>query len=198
MAIGDLYRVIDHQSFDGQEVLNVYHYVQTDGAGAADELLTAFNEDMIPSIRAVQNTSLTHTLLEAINLDNDADFGSMALTSSNAGTRAGESLPVFTCWAFRYNRATRAVRNGQKRICGPNEGDQSGGDAISAMLTPLNALAGAMEDPVTETVTSSSWKPVIVRTTGTSAPFTYTSFDISSVQYVRISTQNTRKRGRGA
>jgi hypothetical protein len=129
------------------------------------------------------------------NLDLPTDFTLLPLTTGNAGLQSGDPLPPFVTWAFQYIRTRTDVHHGWKRLAGGTEAEQAGGTAASGTLTYLDAIATAMEATL-----ASVFEPRIMRKkfdTLTSS-WVYTDFPISGVNYVRISTQNTRKFGRGA
>lgn len=198
MAVDDKYLLKDKQTFRAQQVINTYYFVQTAGAGTADALVAAFKADMLPELIAVQSTFLTHESIEVINLDDPTDFYEEALSASNVGTVSGEMAPVFVAWGYRLLRASRLSRNGYKRIAGVGEADLGDGDAASAALTRLNALATVMGGTITDTVTSSTWKPVIMSRSGVAPNIVYTPNDVSGAEYISVTSQNSRKYGRGS
>jgi hypothetical protein len=55
--------IIDVQDLGGQQVLNVYHYVDTSGALTVATLLTAFETDVLPKETAFQEASIVHNSL---------------------------------------------------------------------------------------------------------------------------------------
>src|ERR1044072_2671169 len=113
MATGNRFQVIDKQTYLGQECENVYFYRQITGVTvAAPNLSAAFIDTLLPKIVYVQNHQVTHTEIVVNNVDSLADYIENGLTADNVGLVGGDGLPPYACWAFRLNRATRAVRNG--------------------------------------------------------------------------------------
>lgn len=205
MAIGDIYELIDIQILAGQQVLNVYHYKQladpTIGTPIA-ALEGAFYTFIQSLAMPAQSTSLAHLGYRVTNLDNPDEFD--VLVSTETGQVAGDCLPPFCAWAFRLNRATRSVRNGQKRVGGVPEAFQVNGvetAAAEALLVPLGIAMGAI---ITEPVSGGSFQPRILHKATEAGPggvppaTPRADYAISSGQYTRLSTQNTRKFGRGA
>lgn len=193
MAVGDLYQLkaVQLNTPDTQEHMNVYHYLQTAGAASdADDLALNWAIDVMPGLLAIQSNRITYVRIEVENLNSPTDFYTAALSTSNVGTRTGEMLPQFVNWAFRLNRATTLVRHGQKRIMGVAEGDQSNGIEAAGIVAALNNAAAALGGVVADAI-GGVWTPRIARIAPPAAP---SSFPIQNAQYVRISTQNTRKR----
>lgn len=200
MAAGERYQLIDRQVYAGQECLNVYYYQQLVGEGVgADELIDAFVGSVIPLIINLQVNTLEHTEIAVINIDNDADYATRGLTEDNFGTLTGDGMPPYAAWAFRYNRTTRAVRNGQKRIGGVDEASQVEGVAISATIIDLNLAAAAMGDTIEGDPGFTFIPRIFHKAVGDPTPplSDGTAYPVGSVSYVSLSTQNTRKFGRG-
>jgi len=199
VASGDLYVVKDHQVGLGQtQVLNVYYYRQILGSENALVLAGRFEQLMLPAVINVQSDAITHHAIEVRNVDDPLDWANLTLTSLNQGMRGTVHMPPFVAWAFRYNRASLAVRHGQKRIGGVSEQDVDAGLASAGVSANLQALAAAMGANLATVGLENEWEPRIVRVTGVPGAYVYTDFPVNSVQYVRVSTQNTRKFGRGA
>lgn len=199
MIVGEIYQIRDYQTWSAltaNPYLNVYHYQVATGdpSVGANAVVNAFIVNMLPALIGIQSDQMYHNLIEVINLDNPADFDSgVPTTLQGTGTRAGNSLPASDAWSFIYNRATRAVRNGWKRIGRVAESDQVNGFAEVAFVPALNVTAAAMGAPLS--VGIGTIVPRIVRVTGpTGGPFTYTAFPISSVSFRHLGTQDTRKR----
>jgi len=135
-----------------------------------------------------------------INLDDTTDYQTFAISGTGAIT--GESMPTFCAWAFEYIRTDRTVNNGRKSFSLIGENSQEGGDPTSGTLTNLNTLADALADELQEVSGPSRWEPKIFRRPGTYLSGTVAApgqfFDVDDVVFRRLSTQNTRKTGRGS
>lgn len=195
MAIGDRYSLYHKYTLLGQECMNHFVYEQIDGPGGAGDLAIAYGLDIFPEFKDVQSVSAVTTEFQVINHDDDSDFSTLSCTVGCAGTVAGDPLPPFVSWAFRKNRGTRASRNGQLRIAGVTEAHTLDGAATAAALTLLNNLATALSANISNGE-QGTWTLRIPRFGALGALVAV--FPISSVGYVRLSTQNTRKPGRGS
>jgi hypothetical protein len=200
VAIGDLYAVKDYQLYAANvNCLNVYYYKQTAGVGGAEELVNAFLPVITDYICYIQSEIVGHTRLGAYNTDSELDWFE-TIPVGAAGQRGGDALPPFVCYAFRLNRASTGSRHGQKRYVGVCEPDQVNGITTGTIQTALGALASKLED-TNQDLDGNAWELQIVRKIPPVPPSTtwlYAEFPIASVQFVSISSQNSRKYGRGA
>lgn len=191
MSVGDVYRLIDNQTYLSGITKNVYYYEHVAGSGGADDLITAFILDVLLAIRNVQSAFLTHESFEAYNLDNLADFNAVPVTTGGAGAVAGEGMPRFNAWGFQLVRTTRFTRNGAKRIGGVAEASQNGGVPASASVTDaLTDVATAIGGSIDDTV-GNEFAPVIVRLTVDD--LVDVKNPVSGALYKRLTTQNSRK-----
>lgn len=192
MAIGDKFTLKDKYIFLDEECMNVYYYEQTAGSVGAEALAQQWVADILPLILEFQHANAVHSAIEVNNLLDDEDFHTEVLTTDNAGLLLGETLPRYNAWGFRKNRANSSYRNGSIRIAGIAEGSQDGGVAGSAALEDLGTFAAAIGGELTH---SSGGKWLLRTPSGTfvggSVPV---PTPIASVQYVRMTTQNSRKR----
>jgi len=202
MAAGDHYLVTlrAHALTSGSANQNAFVYLQQEGTGDAARLNVAFIADIVPSIIALCADQYICDDVLTINLDNPDDFDTEVI--GLAGTVTGQHLPIYNAWAFEYTRTTRAIQNGRKAIGIIAEPDSENGIATSDALARLTTLENALAGEIDDAVTTSSWRPQLWRRPGTyvsgvvSAPGLF--YEVDDVRYVRISTQNTRKIGRGA
>lgn len=148
MAADDIFQIIDQQTFQGQKVLNVYFYQAGAGVGSgydAEDVYTAWSNDVLPSIRAAQTSSITHSACTVQNLFNPSD--KFVITTALNGTRANVNMtPTFLAVMFSLSQANGAIRNGRKAISGLDANDLVNGViTASAAVTALGNLATAME-----------------------------------------------------
>jgi|SRR6185369_1092498 len=197
MAIGAVYKLVDNQSFLGMTARNVYWYRQTEGTETdAAALGNLFANNIMPSICAFQTTEVVH---DHIYIENQAlvgDFADIYPVSGNVGVVANITMPPFVAAAFRLNRSVRGIHNGQKRYAGfPEEG------AVNGILNPsyttlMDTLAALIGSDLANDDLSLIYEPVIRhQTTPTSGVYGY--IRVASAVFTRISSQNTRKYGRG-
>lgn len=184
----------------GTSIQNAFVYFQQEGAGTAVRLNEGFVATIVPLIVGVLSTEYNLDDLLTINLDDPADYDTMVV--NEPGTQGGEFLPIYNSFSFEYVRTTRAIQNGRKAFSVIGEANVANGVPNAPTLASLNNLALALGGEVPDAISSSSWRPQLWRRPGTyaagvvSAPGLF--YEIDSVRYVRVSTQNTRKIGRGS
>ena len=191
MAQGDIYRIIDWQGLGGELIQNRYYYQQTLGAGDWNDMLQAFDEDVLPAICAAQVDTLAHNLIEVVNLNDVSDFGSAQSLTNQAGTIIDEAMPKWDAFGFVLNRTSRSMRSGAKRIGGVPEGSVNGSVIAGGAQAQVDAIAAALESSI-DSLGGNEYDPILVRegVGGT----VLASQPIGSVVFKRITTQNTRKR----
>lgn len=200
MAAGDIYQCKLHQTWGvgGQELLNVFYYKHNTGSGNAIVIGNLCDFYLLNKFKVMQATTIQYTGFEIINLNNPEDYHTQPPSVAGGTDNSGEALPPFVAWAFRFNRTTRAVRNGQKRLAGVSEGSQSNGNPNGLdITTALTEAADIMQTTLIDAPVENSFSPVIYRweyvdkhnVTHPSA-----AFAVGSVVFTRITTQNTRKR----
>lgn len=212
MALNDIYRITLSTAYDAAASVtlqNKFYYKETTtipGNDDAAELHAQFKVVVLPLIQNVIANQAHISALSTENIIPSADnvFESFG-TTDFVGQRAGEAMPPFVTWAFRYNRVSTAVRNGQKRIGPISETDQSAGVAVGTITSNLASLASQMGAVLGTIGITSLYTPRIFRVAepGFTIPEKVVpaklqaDFDVSDVDYIRISTQNSRKFGVG-
>lgn len=212
MAINDIYRLTLRTTFGtgGQLCLNVWHYLQVAPSvvSGSEELAVAAIDHLGTPIRDICSGQIVFLDFTAENIVPSADnFTAEFVAPDNEGTRGSDVLPPFVAWSFRMNRQTSESRHGQKRFVGVAETDQDDGVAVAGIVTNLTAVASALESNIVPGGGSpASFEPRIFREGRPEVTIpekvipavVQASYPISSVNYVRIGSQNTRKFGRGA
>lgn len=199
MTIGNRYELIDGQEYLGQDCLNVYYYRQISGlAGDAADLRQAWASTILPAVIAVQCDDVAHVAIATKNLDLPTDFELFALAPPTTGVLVGDPMPPFVAWAFRLHRQQTDIHHGAKRYVGISESSQSLGVADGTITTALFNLANALGSDLTG-ISGATYEPRIMRRLldGAGHLIGYQDFPMGIASYVRISTQNTRKFGRG-
>jgi len=211
MALDDIYRVRLIQAYgtSGQQSINVFHYKQVfevDPSGDAAELLVNFRDNVETLIRDCQtaNISTLQIAVENVVPGTDNAYESFAL-NTRFGDHADQALPPFACYAFRLNRTSSAVRNGQKRFWGIPETHQVDGVINATGLGFTVPLAAALGADLGGIPTFNTFRPIIYRIAReevtipakTIPALAAANFPISSAAYISISTQNSRKFGTG-
>jgi len=209
MAIGDVYEIRLQGEYLGQVILNVFHYQSAGTADISEPLLTvaaAVGTLIITDVVPTQVESFQWLSSYAKHLVEGGAEATFPFTGGEPGLQTGEGLPPHDAWAFRYNRTNTTTRHGQKRFAGVPEAQALNGVAASGALTALNELADTLERDITSADGFSAGeilRPVIYSqflngelrgsvVDGVFVPAPISN-PVSSVQYVRISTQNTRK-----
>lgn len=198
MAIGDLYELLFGQTWDtgGQEIVNVFFYqFQVGPGGSASDLVASFDSQVLPAFAAIQAAKVKYTSIAARNLNDPLDFTLAAPSSASNGSTSGEVLPPFVGWYFRYNRTRTDINHGRKIVAGIPESVQDAGVVTGAFLPTLEAAADDFEGNLVG-AGANTYVPRIVRRLLDSGGHLigYEPYPVGSVQYVRISSQNSRKR----
>jgi len=180
--------------------INVFAYEGTSGTPTAADCIAAFDNDIMTNILNLTSSATEYYRIECINLDNLADFSTLPITQ--IGIVTGEHMPEFVGWEFQYIRAVRGVHHGRKTFSIVAESSQINGAPTSGMLTTLVNTQTVLGLPITGPL--GLYTPRIWRRAGVYAPYsgtpkvgtTYpdTFYPISGVDFIRLSTQNSRKR----
>jgi len=212
MAVGDIYQLLDFQRFLSQEVENVYFYRQTAEDAlfpSAKALVDMWNSQVRIGLTNLQSTGLTHYRYQAINLFNPGEL--YDVLDSDAGSAVGDVANSFVAWGFAAPRTNRLIRASKRRLAGVIETDITNGAANSGALAKLNPLAVSFNAQLVNAVVGGSnvFVPVAVKR------IPYTTEDgnpayrlpessaeavfriISNWGYERVTTQSSRKIGKG-
>jgi hypothetical protein len=192
--------IVDRQVYLAQEVINRYWY-RLDSTSTPDltALEVSFENTVLNGVSAVQVAQLTHVDVTIINHSNPESFGTF--TSDIDGELVTtDLLPPFCAVGVRLNRASREIRNGQKRIAGLGENSQIDGIFTSSFITLLVAELGVLNSTLTESIRN--YFPVVVRNKPTEADPGIDPQDASTWRYSTftgvtiknaVTTQNSRK-----
>lgn len=188
---------------------NVWFYRTTNPGvqeGSANGCLDAFVNNVLTPLKNAVSTGTTFVSAYCYDLFFPANIGSAIL--SGTGARAGDQFAPHVTATMRTNRASRAIRRGQKRFGGTVEGDAANGVWAAAYLTILATLGAAMALTITSSGTPGiSYIPVVVKrifvpaSGSTPAHYRlptvigeYSAFDITSWEAnQRVTSQNSRK-----
>jgi hypothetical protein len=191
------YRLIVRGSYPNvDEIINVFYYVG-DGTGpTAAELISEFTTAVVIPWLAAVSASYFIRSAEAYALDNDSDFASVSYSAS-PGSRSGDALPGFVSYTFRLNRTVRTVRNGRKAFVGVSETDIDAlGVPTTAQETRLLNLATALALVIPVGGGDNTYSPGVLHTVinGVAQTPPGTVLGVLSAAFVRVSSQNTRKK----
>jgi hypothetical protein len=213
MAIVDgEYLIFKHfQQQAGQQILNVFAYEVTDAADAVPDsyygAARGFYFLFANTIRTLQTTALQHLRTECTPLVG-IEQGIFANPTPVLGSDVGQPLPTMNAASIQLVRTTRLTRHGWKRFGGLTEGGVTLNDLTAASLAILNDVITDVMNPTGvnfpqiddggNTIGSFVAVPVIV---GDPVP-PATTFRInlvsSCIPKSQVTTQNTRKVGRGS
>lgn len=199
MALTDRdYSLILRTTIKGIECKNTFWY-KTSISTTALNLAEHWEGSILGSLRGVLSSDVTFNDLYVFNLVDEEDFSTYDLAGVQ-GMKGADSLPVFCGWYFRYIRTSRAIHDGRKTFAGIAETDVIDGNATALVEADLDATATVLQTPI-DLGFSAIATPCIAQTEEYTNPEngkTYrrpiTLIGITDVQYVRVSTQNSRKR----
>lgn len=181
MATGDIYEVIDVQSYEGQEVLNVYHYFQAGpivplgGETIAQLLAEDWEAKFVPLQLELQVDTLVHETVTCRNLFDDTDQGE-AVSGTPGAQTAGEGITSFMAYGLTLNHDNASIRPGGKRIAGPSENNQAEGVVYGAAVTVLQTFADELAEPLPAgiIIPVDTMFPVVVKRVREGLPGEYT------------------------
>lgn len=201
---GDIVQLTLYALYNSVISTNVFHYqvISPQVEYFPDTVLDAFITDVITPAQGLFASSMSFTQVALKNLTNGIDIGAKNYTVN--GSVSGEGLPPFACYGYRLNRTNALTRHGHKRFMGIPESMQGGGTIAAGALTLANGLATRMAEHLIEDAQSNrnfDFAPVIIgRDLDAGGSYVLNLAKVNPVQsgqYVSISTQNTRKFGRG-
>lgn len=202
LSDGDVIEMTLQQTYLFQTVLNVFHFRVTEDVTPVTTTLTAFyalwQTNVLPTLKAIISDQLSYNgakLKHILGGTDEADVGHAAIP----GLVSGDPMPPFVAWEFKYVRATTTTRHGFKRFAGISENHQTSGLINPAVVTAVNALAVKLGDIVWSGLAGDNvFTPVILsRFDGGVPRVPPITNDVNAVVYARITSQNTRKYGRG-
>lgn len=202
MVVGNIIRLTAKQRLNGIELLNTFFYEvgPFEVEPTYEDVAVKFAAGWGLAISELQSNALELYQVQIENLSNAVDIHLESV--SVPGMSAGEYLPVFVTWTFRLNRSNLLTRSGRKAIAGVPENEQTNGVPTVGVAIVLDEasdfLGGSLQQIVGPDV-DWSMDPVIIGRVETPPDSGNYVLDltvrnpIQSAQFVRISTQNTRK-----
>lgn len=201
---GSLFIIKDFQSRDSDIILNRYFYYSTVAPNtiSATEVKTLWETKFATAIRNLQPSVITHDKTQVEELTSISNF-TEGPSTLGSGALAGTAIMSFVAASFDLLRTTKETRSGFKRYAAGSTLTIDGDEWTSTFVTTMNVLAALLDD--TLVAVGGNLDPVLVRRTFTGDPpilnpitqWLYNViFSVDSDD--EITTQNTRKRGRGA
>lgn len=196
MAIFDVFAVRSEGTYLGQNVTNLFHYVQTtgdiSGVNTTQQLVDGFVAAVIPEIMAGMSDGYVLSFLESFAYRDPAVYNASTTLSVAGGLSGlGADSPAWLAVAYRYQRPAPGTRYGYKRFPAPPQDFVDGNNTISAYASTYGLpTATALESGVT--AGGISWIPYVA-----SRPFSFGSnpggYSTLTVNYRGLTSQNTRK-----
>lgn len=204
ISVGDILQITVVQTYLSQVMNNIFYYEVESVTGTPTyvEVVGGFALDVLNSMNAIQSSAVANSRVIIKNLTNGLDIFEVPNTAT--GDRAGSGNPSFTSWGFRLIRSTGLTRHGSKRVGGVLEEDVSGNSPAAGIVSALSEFAGFCASPIAVdgAAGDTTINPVIVGRFPTGDP-NAGELDLSKInpisdaQFIRVTTQNTRKAGRG-
>lgn len=197
VALGDLLQIIDHQTYLGEDLMNVYYYRYFSAPSVDNaiygELLDDFQEVVVARIIPAQVVELVHTTTEIKNLSNGVDFAvleSGVTGQAPGGTGNGE--PSFVTLSFAMLRDSLVTRNGAKRIGGIPDPWVEGNDWIGSP-TIIGDIQNCISEPLHAGLLEVASPVIVKRPITPPVGSTYVYSSVTAGLFLRVGTQNTRK-----
>lgn len=202
VALGDLLQFTAYQEFLGEQMLNVFYYrwfsVPAPDNVIYDELGDDFVDSVIAAMRGVQVQQVEYTKLQIKNLSNGIDFSERDLDLTGVISASDDNLePSFMALAWQLVRDSLVTRSGSKRVGGLIEGSIAGNEFVGSM-TQIDPITSAFQYQLHAGLVAVAAPVIVKRPIPVPAGSSYVYSSVADVIFKGVSTQNTRKKGRGA
>lgn len=219
MGVGDIYQITAKQRYLGETAINVYFYEQRApfvpiGGNEADFVLAEWQLQILPNILPCQSVKVVYEKISVKNLyDNTQQAIELVSHTGTNPDLSTDEMASFAALGFSLQTQSGAVRSGAKRLAGQIEGGITDGVLTgSGILTAAADASDAMKDTIKTGLLFDfpTFFPVIVKRVKDGVPpdVVYrlpenaaegVFADVASVLFdVLVTTQNTRKIGRGS
>ena len=203
LSDGDIIEIVDRQLQGADVTLNVYHYrINTSVIPPSPAQVAEFWwNDCNTVIRDLQTDDILHIRVTCRHLDNATNYGEYIIPEEEqAGVNTGvDTLPRQDAVGVTFQPAEPLVKPGSKRIAGiPENVSGNWGLLTSGFVTIVGEYGAHMSSQLNDVVHGAVLTPIIVGLPNDNRP---SRVEIEMQGYVvnpYITTQNTRKIGRGA
>jgi len=199
LAVGDVYEILLGGHLFGQECLNVFHYMKNTGTGepSLETFLSVFKPEVVEEVAAMVSNQFTWDRLRIKDVNINGGEREELGPFQTGGLTSAEDLPPFCAWSFLMQRFNRLTFHGHKRFAGVPEALQDDGIPVSTAVTLAVDVSAALS--ATLTIGSHTYSPCIYSRyfQGELRPTPVVNPIVDAV-FKGISTQNTRKFGRGS
>lgn len=196
MSVGDIYELTAKGTLDGQLCENVFHYsvsVDPADASSSDQIIGLLETNVLDLTAVLVSDQFTWTSVAAKNIMSVSDFDELPYV--NPGLVSGDYMPTFVAFGFILKRALRLCNNGRKAFAGvPESSVVDGVVTDTGILGDLGLLAAGLGATVSGG--GVTYEPVIYRKPSPDH-VNGLSFATNGALYKRVTTQNSRKIGRG-
>lgn len=204
--VGEVIQITDVQTYLGQILNNVYYYVvqATEVAATLEDVVNDFQTFVVDELVNAQSTSLVHTRLIGKDLSGGVDIFEKPINVLGIWA-GGDNDASFAALGIRLVRATAITRHGSKRIGGLKDAASIGNSLAASYETIVEDICTALAAPLISVGTVDhdyTADPVIVGRVHEPDPDAG-DLDlgilnpVTSAQFISITTQTTRKAGRG-
>lgn len=161
-SIGDLYQLtVIQEAPVSERFVNVFYYAAVSGTPSADDLVSAFVDDLWDVVRSIQAPTIATSSYYAINGMENLDWHLSA--ANDVGTGGGVMLPAFVAAGFRSPFLGSGKGYSYKRVGGVPTGfvgTSTDGSWNSASLGALQAVQDALG--VTVVGDNAAYDPVVL------------------------------------
>lgn len=203
-SIGDLIQITSCSTIMSQQACNVFYFAVAAWTGnmTIAEVLEYWDENHLKAVIEDMVPALLPDTITWRNLDNTAEIVSVPMTSVGANT--GDSAGPFVAFSARLYGGTAETRSGWKRFAGVNEAGVTNGELTSGTLalfqSALDVLFADVTAPTGPGSSADAWliNTIVGRTPTGELDLSRAQPIVDVVAQPRITTQNTRKVGRGS
>lgn len=195
MAVGEVFELVQSFLYLGELAQNVWHFVQKTGADpqASNELASGFNAVWKPLILGGISDDCEYTELKTINLMNTTDFDLFSTSEQGLVPNVpSANAATFLSWSWRFEQLNPGAPVGGKRFPGVAE-ELTNGNVYFLPGTIEADLKAALQSILVGGTATNTYQLVLVkRPFSVSLPPTVW-WNVETVTYVNLTTQNSRK-----
>lgn len=205
VSVGDVLQITDTQVFLGESMLNVYFYEVMVATDVPDysTVRIAFEDLIIEGMIPFQSAFCEHVRVTIKNLTNGLDIAEFPVEFD--GAVSGEASQSFVSLSCRLVRSTALTRHGSKRIGGLSEGLLNGNGLATGAIESIQPFVDKLALPIevdSEVFGQFEARPVIVgrflQGESNAGELDLSKINpVASAQFIRLTTQATRRAGRG-
>lgn len=143
IEIGDVAEVTLTYVYQGEEMKNIFHFLNTVAVTTATHVITGFLADVVPVFLELSDVKLEVTQVSCVNIFDPLEKDSIGLALLGTSGSVGQPLPNFVTWSFRLEHDFPAVRAGAKRFGSLGENVTDDGHTANVTWLPKLLDMGA-------------------------------------------------------